>query len=339
MESKKRGFTLIELLVVIAIIAVLIALLLPAVQAAREAARRAQCVNNMKQLGLALHNYESVNGVFPPACVIGREVGSTNFVFGGWSVHGRLLPFVEQGVMFNAINLNLTYSASSNATVATQKVAIFLCPSEPKIEARQEPFGLVHGTSYGFSMGDWLVWSGLTLDRDNRHAFAVNKSRRISEFSDGMSQSIVTSEVKNHQNYARDCGGLAQIHNQTTIPSPMADPHAVAPEYAAGCDFRNSGHTEWFDGQAHQSGVTFAWTPNRKTPRPSTGQDIDITGQRESRGGPTYAAITSRSHHPGGVNSLFGDGPVRFVKDTVNGVSWRGLGTIQGGEVISADSY
>src|SRR3954469_22328427 len=106
--SRSRGFTLIELLVVIAIIAVLIAMLLPAVQAAREAARRIQCTNNLKQLGLALHNYESVAGALPPSLVVAKR--GTSFWSNGWSVNGRVLPFMEQGSAFNSINFTLAYS-------------------------------------------------------------------------------------------------------------------------------------------------------------------------------------------------------------------------------------
>ena len=115
--TSRRGFTLIELLVVIAILSVLIALLLPAVQAARESARRLQCSNNLKQIGLGLHNYESADGVFPPSLVTS---GTGNVVTwsGGWSAQARVLPFMEQGAMFNAINFAATYSDASNSRTA-----------------------------------------------------------------------------------------------------------------------------------------------------------------------------------------------------------------------------
>ena len=343
-RSKRLGFTLIELLVVSAIIAVLIGLLLPAVQSAREAARRIQCVNNLKQLGLGLHNYESSHGALPPALSL-RGAGNSVSWFGGWSVHGRILPFLEQGPMYNAVNFGMHYETPQNLTVTGQTLSLFLCPSEVRTEPLVEEangtrlaFGV---TNYGFCMGDWYVWGGFGRS-GNRSAFGVNRSRRWADFSDGLSNTILAAEVTTYQSYLRNCGGLANINNPNVIPPPEANYIQVAPEYVGGsCQFKpEAGHAEWADGQVHQSGFTTAWTPNKKTTGgPSLQTDIDLNGQREEDGGPTFAAITSRSHHPGGVNALRGDGSVRFAKDTINGLTWRGLGTVGGGEVISDDSF
>src|SRR5215218_6952783 len=126
-RNDTRGFTLIELLVVIAIIAVLIAMLLPAVQAAREAARRIQCTNNLKQLGLAVANYEGTVGSLPPSVIVAAN--GAGFWSNGWSVNGRLLPFIEQGSAFNAVNFTLNYSSAENSTVPRLTLAAFICPS------------------------------------------------------------------------------------------------------------------------------------------------------------------------------------------------------------------
>jgi prepilin-type N-terminal cleavage/methylation domain-containing protein/prepilin-type processing-associated H-X9-DG protein len=336
-RTARRGFTLIELLVVIAIIAVLIALLLPAVQAAREAARRMQCTNNLKQLGLGLHNYEGLAGALPPSCVLSGS-GTKVSTWLGWSVHGRLLPLLEQGPMFNAINFNYSGESAINLTVSTQQVALFICPSEADPSPIPGESGVV-GT-YGFLMGDWFVWGGLP-GPVNRSAFAPNASRRLADFRDGLSQTLVASEGKAKQPLLRDCGGLAKINQPETVPPPDADPQAVAPEYDGGaCQF-NYGHSEWSDGEVHQTGLTTAWTPNRRTPGYAANpqRDLDLVGQREKKGGPTYAAITARSYHPGGVNALMADGSVRFVKEGISGPTWRALGTIAGGEVVSGDQY
>ncbi len=341
-RAENRGFTLIELLVVIAIIGVLIALLLPAVQAAREAARRIQCTNNLKQIGLGIHNYEGTHGALPPSVVM-RGTGTNVEWFGNWGVHCRTLPVLEQTQAYNAINfdVNNAYEAPQNTTVSSLVVQAFLCPSEAKQAVTLHSFGPAAGTNYGFAMGDWFVWGGFG-GPENRSAFGPNRSRRWADFTDGTSQTMLAAEVKLQQPYYRDCGGLTQVTNPNAVPDPAADPYAVAPEYlgAGSCALRDSGHTEWGDGMVHQSGFTTAWTPNKKvlgTPAKQT--DLDITGKREKQGGPTFAAVTSRSHHPGGVNVLLGDGSVRFVKDGVSGQTWRALGTVGGGEIIGGNDY
>jgi prepilin-type N-terminal cleavage/methylation domain-containing protein/prepilin-type processing-associated H-X9-DG protein len=336
--ADRGGFTLIELLVVIAIIGVLIALLLPAVQAAREAARRAQCINNLKQIGLGMHNYEGTHGALPPQHVL-SGTGNTVTWWGSWGPGPRILPYMEQGPIFDSINFTLPYTSPVNHTVAGLTVSVLLCPSEPNQQVAQHGFGLAGVSSYGFCMGDWYVWGGFSSPA-NRCAFTTNRSRRWAELRDGTSQTLLATEVKTYQTYLRDCGGLSRISDVSNVPGPESDPSAVAPEYQGGpCSAAGSGHTEWIDGHVHQTGFTTAWPPNKRTPTGSSQVDADLSGIREMFGGPTFAAITARSYHPGGVNALFGDGSARFVKDSINGRTWRALGTIAGSEAISADSY
>jgi prepilin-type N-terminal cleavage/methylation domain-containing protein/prepilin-type processing-associated H-X9-DG protein len=341
--SRHGGFTLIELLVVIAIIAVLISLLLPAVQSAREAARRIQCVNNLKQLGLAFYNYESSVGGLPPSmCSAG--FGNTVTWINGWSALARVMPYSEQGNLFNSMNLALWKENPENSTSISQNLRVLLCPSEVKPEVSTHDYGLAGVTSYGVNQGDWFVWGGFNGPQ-SRNSFGMNRSRRIAEITDGTSQTLLAAEVKTYQP-ASNCRTipLPSVNNPNNIPSPYADPYTVAPEYDNGtCITQNQFefHTEWSDGNAHAAGFTTAWPPNKQIMGRSMylGMDLDLNGLNEELGGPTFAAINSRSYHPGGVNVLLGDGSVKYIKSSIDGMVWRGLGTVAGGEVISADAY
>jgi prepilin-type N-terminal cleavage/methylation domain-containing protein/prepilin-type processing-associated H-X9-DG protein len=342
-RRSRAAFTLIELLVVIAIISVLIALLLPAVQSAREAARRIQCTNNLKQIGLGLHNYEAIAGAFPPSNVL-LGTGNTVTWNGGFSVHTRILPFMEQGVAFNALNFNTNHLGWENTTVVSMALSFFTCPSDVNASKRTPfpPFtgipGTVSVTSYGFNTGDWFIWNGFG-GPDNRSAFEPNLSRRFADFTDGTSNTLLATDVKIYQPLRRCGTQLSQINTPTNIPAPTADPLTVAPEYrSAACGLSQS-HTFWADGNPQETGMTTAWPPNKVIIDPTTQNDLDLMTRLTSQGGPNYGAILARSFHPGGVNTLFGDGSVRFIKSTINGFTWRAIGTIAGGEVVSADSF
>jgi prepilin-type N-terminal cleavage/methylation domain-containing protein len=341
-----RGFTLIELLVVIAIIAVLIALLLPAVQAAREAARRGQCLNNIKQLGLAFQNYESSNNVLPPAFV-GSGTGNTVVWTNGWSALARILPYTEQNALFNSANFFIWKEDPTNTTTVAVNVAIFDCPSDPKTAPFLHDYGYAGCNSYGACQGSWFVWGGFSGPYNNA-AFSTNQARRFAEFTDGLSNTMIVAEVKASQ-AAANCRqtALSLINNPNNIPSPYVNPFTIAPEYNS-CNPTLVGavqfeeHTEWSDGNVHASGYSTAWPPNKAilgSAAWNLGLDLDLNGINQELGGPTFAAITSRSYHPGGVDVGFGDGSARFVKSSVDGMIWRALGTINGGEVVSSDAY
>jgi prepilin-type N-terminal cleavage/methylation domain-containing protein/prepilin-type processing-associated H-X9-DG protein len=339
----RRGFTLIELLVVIAIIALLIALLLPAVQAAREAARRIQCTNNLKQLGLALHNYETAVGALPMTMSL-SGTGNTVFYDTAWSAQARLLPHLEGNPLFNAANLSVFKEDPPNSTVISLTVSEFICPSEVRPQVSTHDYGLSGVINYGMCGGDWFVWGGFNGPY-NRQAFGPNRSLRLAAITDGLSQTLFVAEVKAYQ-ASSNCRftTLPSVNNPNNIPSPYADPFQVAHEYDNGlCSTENQFefHTEWSDGHVHAAGFTTAWPPNKAIIGRSfyPGMDLDLNGKNEENGGPTFSAINARSYHPGGVNTLLGDGSVRFVKSTIDGMVWRSLGTVAGGEVVSGDGY
>jgi prepilin-type N-terminal cleavage/methylation domain-containing protein/prepilin-type processing-associated H-X9-DG protein len=349
--QRRGGFTLIELLVVIAIIAVLIGLLLPAVQAAREAARRMSCVNNLKQMGLGLHNYESSNGAFPPATILvypAAGAGKPTWQ-GSWSINARIAPYLELGPLYNEINFTFTYSDPPNTTVANTPIKLLFCPSDPgpTIDNSTIPNGQDTGnatSSYGQFVGDWFVWAQGAPR--NVSAFGPNFSRVLANFTDGLSNSMAASEGFIGHLQARACYSWPTSPpgmSPTSVPTPdvsVATLTSLLSACSSSSRFgQGAGHTRWVNGGVYYSGITTAVPPNTNVNYPGFSGPFDWVSIDENNGGPTYASLSASSYHSGGVNVLMADGSVRFVKNTVNGFTWRALGSIAGGEVISADAF
>ncbi len=352
-NAARRGFTLIELLVVIAIIAVLIALLLPAVQSAREAARRIQCVNNLKQLGLGVHNYESSNGVLPPQMVLTFTNAGAVFWKSSWGASSRITPYLELGTLYNAINYTNKTTDPSNATAVSTQLNVFICPSEVNQQAFvstsaagvTSTFGV---SNYGWCEGTWFTFGGFVGGGQTPSAIGSNLSRRFASITDGLSNTLLVSEVKTYTSSYHDCGTVpppgptgpsACPDIATVLASVAAAPTSGCKTATAPSGMPGGGHTHWCNGNSFYDGFTTALPPNTMSPAGSPAIDSDMSSEDEDDGGPTYAAVTSRSHHPGVVNALFADGSVHSIKNSINFQTWRALGTVGGGEVISSDSY
>jgi len=330
--KRHRGFTLIELLVVIAIIGVLVALLLPAVQQAREAARRTQCRNNLKQIGLALQNYEQSNRRFP--------MGSVFSPRGSWSVHGRLLPFLDQANSFGQVQLDVTWSDPINQVTGIQKqlISVYSCPTDPhsdELYIDDPNDGAVKPSNYGFNFGTWFVYDPRT-GRGGDGCFFPNSSVGPHSITDGMSNTLACAEVKTFQSF---------FYNTVNPgPAPPSTPAtfslwAGAAVFSLGPNLQdNGGHNEWCEGTVQDSGVTTVFTPNAKVPYlHSDGQTYDIDFNSRYEGSsltePTYASVTARSYHTGIVQVALMDGSVRSISDSIALSVWRALGTRQGSEV------
>ncbi|QDV37112.1 DUF1559 domain-containing protein [Tautonia plasticadhaerens] len=338
MVRSRRGFTLIELLVVIAIIGVLIALLLPAVQAAREAARRAQCTNHLKQLGLALHNYNDVHGCLAPGRIWRAGPPGPTFptIFSGtpntpWFV--LMLPQFEQQNLYDAFNfelgaegipgsgLNPALGFFANSTVSATKVAVFQCPSDEQRLFQITPQyqgGLLSGPV--FTKGNYAVSWGNTNWRQRdlgtqrfvQSAFG-HKTVRLAEIRDGTSNTVFISEVVQGDLY--DVRGVMW----SSVPGGGSFMTRYSPNK----------YTDYLG--LRTDGGDFLNQPIFCVNEPQLPCNGDA--------GDSEAFAASRSRHPGGVNVVLGDGSVRFLKETIAHPIWIALNTIKAGEVISADQY
>jgi prepilin-type N-terminal cleavage/methylation domain-containing protein/prepilin-type processing-associated H-X9-DG protein len=300
MERRGRvGFTLIELLVVIAIIAVLIALLLPAVQSAREAARRMQCTNNLKQIGLALHNYHDVHLRFP--------MGSTRVDLPGGPYRqpflAALLPFLEQRALSNSFNYDWSFQVVANDTTRLTVVNVFNCPSD-QAQLFVNNGGTVPDVkgNYGINWGQNTYANQLL-----KPPFGLNYGANFAEITDGTSNTFLLSEL-------------------IQTPHPPGQPVDVI-------DRRGRVWSE--QPSSHQ--ISTRLNPNSQAPDYGACWNIPKVPCTRNTGDANNHYIASRSRHPGGVNTLLGDGSVRFTKETINLGSWQALSSQSGGEVLSQD--
>jgi prepilin-type N-terminal cleavage/methylation domain-containing protein len=335
MPVKRNAFTLVELLVVIAIIGVLIGLLLPAVQSAREAARRMQCSNNLKQVVLASHNYQSAFRKFPASAILDLTVTSTGNN-GSWGVHGRILPFLEQGSVYENVDLSLAWDDQSS--IDGLKIPAFACPSDPgsdQIRTFDDGRPSLYPTNYGFNFGRWFVFDPASR-RGGDGMFYPNSFLSFRDCLDGTSQTLFAAEVKAWTPYRRN-GGPAT----TAMPSNQSEAEVAV---ASGAQFKNTGHTEWPDGRVHHTGFTVTLAPNSKvlySDGVQVFEEMDFNSWQEGKdgiaGNPTYAIITSRSHHVGLVQVAKLDGSVSSVSDSIDLSIWHALGTRSGREAILLD--
>jgi prepilin-type N-terminal cleavage/methylation domain-containing protein len=293
----RRGFTLIELLVVIAIIAVLIGLLLPAVQKVRDAAARMSCSNNLHQIGVALHSYEGAYQKLPPGYVSRTAAVNDENLGPGWGWAAHLLPYVEQDNLYRQINLNVDILDTTHAAVRVTPLKVFRCPSDTpatgdtwQVEGPSGPLGRLAFANYVACGGTFEV-SG--FPDDNTGVFLRNKQFRITDISDGSSNTLLVTERRSKWSPMTTwVGAVTGAHNPPLNPA--------------------------YEDEEPQ---TFILTQTNEAAEGRTPNN------------PLGHVEDASSNHCGGVMALFGDGSVRFLRNSINPATWEALGTRSGGEV------
>ena len=338
-SSGRVGFTLIELLVVIAIIAILIGLLLPAVQKVREAAARAKCTNNLKQLGLALHAYHDANLYFPPGYVDGNTSTTStpdNDVGPGWGWAAYLLPYLEQGNVYNQINFNQGVGLGSNMQVSQTQLTIYQCPSDPyQQNFTVWPTNVVvaHGNyigcngwveCFGNAGGNYIPSSdgGGAEDGDTGVSptglggdglFYRNSKNRIANITDGLSNTVIVGERCAAHSPATWTGAVTGGR----CPAWMAT-QGWTPPYTPPASAPNTGNGTAYDNADYNEALVLGHGNLTHLPNADN---------------PFFDPDTFWSMHIAGANFLFGDGSVHFLSSGINPVTYQVLMTIAGGEV------
>jgi prepilin-type N-terminal cleavage/methylation domain-containing protein/prepilin-type processing-associated H-X9-DG protein len=357
-QRRRSGFTLIELLVVIAIIGVLIALLLPAVQAAREAARRSQCVNNLKQLGLAVQNYISTNTSYPPLKSNYSKVGGPP-PGGDWPLSWAvtLLPFMEQQPLYNAVNYDFGSQTPPNNTISSSRVATMICPSESAAKGGWQTSSWANYAANFGGPAAIAAWNGPIVPMAN-DAFGQSSNYDngntgtfgMQGITDGTSSTAIFSERLIGPNLGPPIPISSKDAKRTVFAvsmsvTPDAGNAAAATSLAQACKNLPSGtmspqdHNRWSGAVWHGShGGTLRFNSYNHVNTPNS-YTCYVTNSGGGPPGGYNDVLTASSNHPGGVNAAFCDGSVKFLKDTVALNIWWALGSRNGGESISADAY